>query len=171
MERGKGMCLICAAAVGTRLPHPSPVPASQITPCALKWTTDGCPGCPVTSSSCEQRADRGDTALLSASFYGHNFCRLFLEVKKSCIFILLRVMESTQHFSEHHFIFCKVPIKFIVCTAFYHIRFWGKVIMILNPKPFLKQIILKFYAVNLVLSSDATFLLILFLLLYAAVQK
>lgn len=104
--------------------------------------------------------------LLWHSFY----VQFFLEVKKSCILVLLQVTESSQRFSEHHFVFCKAPTKFIVCTAFYHIPFWEKVMMILNPKPVLKHIILKFYAVNLVLSSDTTFLLILFLVPYSSVK-
>lgn len=117
---------------------------------------------------------RGQTVVTLACsqppFMAQFLCRLLLEVKKSCILILLRITESSQLFSEHHFIFCKVPTNFIVCTAFYHNAFWGKVMMILNPKPVLKQIILKFYALNLVLSIDATFLPILFLVPYSSVK-
>lgn len=42
--------------------------------------------------------------------------------------------------------------------------------MILNPKPVLKQIILKFYAVNLLLSSNTTFLQILFLVPFSSAK-
>lgn len=103
-------------------------------------------------------------------FMAQFLCRLSWEMKKGCILILLQVTESLQHFSEQHFIFCKVPTKFIVCTAFYHVPLWEKGMMILNPKPILKQIILKFYAVNLLLSSDTTFLLILFFVPYSSAK-
>lgn len=82
VEQGQGTCLICAAAVGTRLPQPSPAPASladsgfyQITPCVLKWTT---PGCPV-------RNDHQTLVTLPCSqppFMAQFLCRLFFGGEK-----------------------------------------------------------------------------------------
>lgn len=126
-------------------------------PCASISHNSSCSEVNNRWVTCDLQQLRGLSLLLwhSFSFGGEKF--LFL----------LWVTESSQRFSQHHFVFCKFcvfPTKFIVWTAFCHIPFWGKkVMMILNPNPVLKEIILIFYAVNLVLSSDATFLLILFL--------
>lgn len=62
-----------------------------------------------------------------------------LGIEKGCMLILLQVTESSQSFSEHHLMFCKVPNKFIVHTACYRITVWEKGMMILNPKPIFKK--------------------------------
>lgn len=85
-----------------------------------------------------------------------------LGMEKGCTLILLQVAESSQSFSEHHLMFCKVLNKFFVCIACYQITVWEKGVMVLNPEPILRKVMLEFYAVYLLLPSVTTCLLIFF---------
>lgn len=72
----------------------------------------------------------------------HNVMQACLGMEKGCMLILLQITENLQSFSEHRLMFCKVPNWFTVCAACYQITVWEKGIVILNPKPVFKKMIL-----------------------------